>query len=83
MKPLIEEQLSRLMDGDLTEAEKETLIEQMIADPEKQALWERYQLIRNAMTNKLNPGDEIVKNVRAVIDKENLYAKDPVKVDRS
>lgn len=78
MEP-IEQQLSRLMDSDLNEQEKASLIEQLLEDPEKRAIWERYQLVRNVMTNKLSPGDQIVKNVREAIDKENLYSPEKVK----
>lgn len=81
MEP-IEQQLSRLMDDDVSEQEKTALIEQLLKDPEKRAIWQRYQLVRNVMTNKLEPGDQIVKNVREAIDKENLYGKAQAKLEK-
>lgn len=71
----IEEQLSRMMDDDLPPAEKDALVEHLLQDAEAQDIWERYHLIRNALNNTMNPGDSILKGVRAVVDKEDLYNK--------
>lgn len=75
----LHEQLSRLMDDDLSAQEKEKLIERMIDDPQAQAIWERYQLMRNALNNKLNPGEDLASRVRDAIAKEPTYNQAEIK----
>ena len=49
MKDKIREQISALMDGELSDMERPLLLKQMENDPSLRADWERYHLIRDAL----------------------------------
>ncbi len=77
----IKEEMSSLMDGENTRYNKDDLIEQMLRDPDASKTWQHFQLIRNALQNKLSPGQTMVERVRSVIDQENLYQQQPHKTN--
>lgn len=78
--PSVEQKLSQLLDDDLSPQEKEQVIETLLQDHSAQEVWGRYQLIRNALRNNMSPGENLVDRVRAVIDKEDIYA--PSKIEQ-
>lgn len=53
MTDTLGERLSALMDGELSEAEAEPVLEALRQDNELQSRWERYQLIGDALRNHL------------------------------
>ncbi|NIP74423.1 MAG: sigma-E factor negative regulatory protein [Gammaproteobacteria bacterium] len=72
MSDSVHEQISALMDGEMSEAERELLLRRMVADPDLRATWERYHLIRDALHYELpdhaDPG--LAGRVMAVIEDE-------------
>lgn len=61
------EKLSLLMDNELLQTEKEVLIDLLVEDPEARKIWLRYQLIRNALNNKLSPADKLLSDIKAAL----------------
>lgn len=64
--------MSELMDDELKGEEAERLIDGICRDPKLMAQWERYHLIRAALSNHLTPhvGPELLDRVRGAVERE-------------
>lgn len=69
MNDKLHEELSAFMDDELPDARR--LADRLSRDPELQARWSRYHLIRDAMTEHLTYAElDIASRVRAVLENE-------------
>lgn len=67
------QQVSALMDGELSPSQASTILRSLEHDPEQQALWERYHLIGNVLR-----GDAIHTDYRCIAERVHLQlAQEP------
>lgn len=66
----MKEKLSAMMDGELSEHEQARVLAELSRDPELKKTWERFQIIRAALTDELSAivsadlGDRIAQRIR-------------------
>lgn len=69
------EQLSALMDGELSRRESEFLVRRLVGDDQLQQDWSRYHLARDCMKAEFSGPVDLVARVRASVAEESI---DPV-----
>ncbi len=70
----MKEEISALMDGEVSEQEMQQSLRDMRNDSEKRACWEQYHIIGDALRNNLPPNlnRSFVNNISQAIAKEDL-----------
>jgi len=70
----MKEEISALMDGEVSEQEMQQSLREMRNDPEQRDCWEQYHIIGDALRNNLPPSlnRDFVNNISQAIAKEDL-----------
>lgn len=72
MTDQFDEKISSLVDGELSDIDRQHTVTTMLSDEEKRCCWERYHLISNALKNNLPRviDSQFASRVKAEIEKE-------------